>query len=69
MKMPLVSIPVNLYLELARAYKEQPVECIHSVFEIHITELEQRAYRKFLNWKKVQRKELVAQLRARGLTP
>ena len=57
MKIPTVVVPVNILLDLIRAYKEQPQEILHPHTYLHVTTLEQRSYRKFLAWKKIARKQ------------
>jgi hypothetical protein len=56
MKVPTVSIPVTLYLELARAYTEQPEPCIIPTTMITVKLLERRAYHKYICWKRNERK-------------
>lgn len=56
MKIPTVVVPVNILLDLIRAYKEQPQEILHPHTYLHVTTIEQRAYRKYLAWKKTARK-------------
>jgi hypothetical protein len=56
MKIPTVVVPVNLVLTLARAYFEQPQECLNPTEFREVKLLEQRSYRKYLAWKKTSRK-------------
>ena len=52
MKIPVIEVPVHVYLALVRSYKEQPQEFCDQRIYCEADLLEKRAYRKYLNYKK-----------------
>jgi hypothetical protein len=56
-KEPTVQVPVGLLLVFIRVYKERPQEDMVMVDYLDAIRLEQRAYRKYLEWKKKLGKE------------
>jgi hypothetical protein len=56
---PTIAVPVSVYLNLLRALKEKPPPVTHEGIKLWLAahNLEPRAYRKFLNWKKANRPE------------
>lgn len=57
MKEPTLQVPVTVFLELARLYKENPQEVLNRTHYVEACHLERRAYRKYLDWKAELRKE------------
>ena len=53
---PTIQVPVNVFLDLVRTYKEEPQELINRQTSLLVDTLEKRAYRKYLAFKKEQRK-------------
>ena len=54
-KVPAITVPAHIYLELVRAYKEQSQEVLNRAIYLEVTTLEQRAYRKYLAYKKAMK--------------
>lgn len=52
MKEPSVQVPVSIFLMLARLYKEEPQELIDKQAYLAVTTLEQKAYRKYREYRK-----------------
>lgn len=57
MKEPTVQVPVSVFLDLARVYKEEPQELVNINSFFIMRNLEQKAYRKYQEYRK-QLKEL-----------
>ena len=70
-KVPTIAVPVHIYLDLIRAYKEQPQEVLNRTIYLEATTLERRAYRKYLAYKKERGKNnehrRLLNLREKGL--
>lgn len=66
MKVPNVQVPVNVMLELARAYNDWPLPLKSGISIRMIQQLESKAYRKQKEWVKVQRKGVIERLQNQG---
>lgn len=54
-KIPTIQVPVNVFLDLVRNYKEQPQELLNRQTYLDAVRLEKRAYRRYLEYKKAAR--------------
>lgn len=52
MNEPTVQVPVSVFLDLARVYKEEPQELVNKQSYISVMTLEKKAYRKFQEYRK-----------------
>lgn len=57
MKIPTIQVPVHIFLDLVRAYKEQPQELLNVQIFLEAGMLERKAYRKYLVYKKASQNE------------
>ncbi len=57
MKEPTVAVPVTTFLDLVRLYKENPQELLNLRVYLEADQLEKRAYRKYLAYKKALKEE------------
>lgn len=55
-KEPTITVPVTTFLELVRLYRENPQEVLNREHYLRLINLEKRAYRKYLAYKKELKK-------------
>lgn len=56
-KEPTIQVPVHVFLDLVRLYKENPQELLDQRVWMAADFLEKRAYRRYMDYKKALKKE------------
>jgi hypothetical protein len=52
MNEPTIQVPVSVFLDLARVYKEEPQELVNKQSYLSVYLLEKKAYRKYQEYRK-----------------